>query len=519
MSGASVTRSGGVIAVLTMLSRCLGLVRDMLMAGLFGTGVHMSAFVVAFTIPNLFRRLFGEGALSAAFVPVFIRTRHEEGNDAAWILLRRVSTIVAALLAAFVLAGMLIIDWLSLHWNPSGMPAALLPLLRIMLPYMFFICLAALAMAVLNSFKRFAVPAAMPCLLNIIWISALLFVLPKTIGTPSERITIVAWAVLIAGVAQLLGQMPSLWRRGYRPGIDFDLSSPRVRRVFVLMGPAAVGLAVTQINVVIDRVLASLVADWAPAALFFSERLIYLPLGVFATAMGTALLPALSEHVAKEDGDGLVDTLTTSVRNILLVLIPASIGLLVLAAPIIELLFGWGKFDSSSTLRTALALRYYAPGLIFFGLAKLLVPTFYAHQDTKTPVKLSILTVIVNLTLNITFILTWPVNMKHAGLAFATVLAEGFYVVCLCVMLSKAGLAPRWRSISHSILSALASGFAMAVAAIFAQKAITVRLASMGIAEKPVQAASVLGSIAIAAGIYFLLYFASQLLSRKGRLA
>lgn len=507
MSGKSVTKSSGVIAVMTMLSRCLGLLRDMLMAGLFGTGIKMSAFVIAFTIPNLFRRLFGEGALSAAFVPVFIETRRQSGEKEAWRLARRIITIVAALLAVLVLLGLFLIDWVLAEWNPDGMPGAVLPLLRIMLPYMFFICLAALAMAILNSFKRFAVPAAMPCVLNIIWISALLFVVPQTVGSPAGKIEVVAWAVLIAGAAQLLGQLPSLWRRGYRPGIDFDLSAPKVRRIFILMGPAALGLAVTQINVVIDRILAAWVAPWGPAALFFSERLIYLPLGVFATAMGTALLPALSEHVAKKDGAGLVDTLTISVRNILLVLIPAAIGLFALSDPIIDLLFGWGAFDTASTAQTAIALRFYAPGLIFFGLAKLLVPTFYAHQDTKTPVKLSVLTVFLNLTLNITFVLTWPANMKHAGLAFATVLAEGFYVLALGFMLRKSGIAPRWRGISRSILCALTSGLLMGICAAILHKWVATVLVNAGVADKLGQLISVLGSIAAAAGIYFLLYF------------
>lgn len=495
MSGRSVTKSGGVIAAFTMLSRCLGLTRDMLMAGIFGTGIYMSAFVVAFTIPNLFRRLFGEGALSAAFIPVFIEAKRREGTTSAWILARRVITLVGLFLAAIVIVGIIAIS-LFLQWTePGGMIGAVLPLLRIMLPYMFFICLAALAMAILNSFKVFGVSAAMPCLLNIVWISCLLIFVPAVADAQASRIKAVAWAVVIAGVAQLLGQIPSLWKRGYRPGLDFDFSAPKVRRVFTLMGPAALGLAVTQINVVVDRLLAAWIGDWAPAALFFSERLIYLPLGVFATAVGTALLPTLSEHAAADDAVGLRNTLSTSIRNLLFVLIPSAVGLLVLAKPIIRLLFGWGAFGETSVAQSAIALQFYAPGLIVFGLAKMLVPTFYAHQDTKTPVKLSIATVLLNLVLNLTFVLTWPTEIKHAGLALATVLAESFYVVALTVMLKRKGIGPNWRIILPAATAILIAVAAMGIFASYSNQLLSAVMANAGLQAKVAQAINVVGTI------------------------
>lgn len=504
----------------TSLSRLMGLVRDVLMAGFFGTGLHMSAFVLAFTVPNLFRRLFGEGALSAAFIPVFIETRKREGDEFGWLLARKVVTLTACILAALVVLGCVAIA-VAISLEPRNeMAAAVLPLLLIMLPYMLFICLAALAMAILNSFKRFAVPAFMPCLMNMIWIAAVLFILPQRAGAPSENIHIVAWAVLIAGLAQLIGQLPQLWRCGYRPGISFDTKDRRVKRVFNLMAPAAVGMAVTQLNVVVDRLLAGfLVGDWAPAALFYSERMIYMPLGIFATAMGTALLPALSEHVSDEDPESLHTTLTESLRNILYILIPCAAGLLFMASPIIQMIFEWKEFDAASTAQTAIALQFYAPGLIVFGMAKMLVPTFYAHQDTKTPVKLSLMTVALNLILNITFVLSWPAHMKHAGLALGTVLAETFYVAALIHSLKSKGVKPDWANIVRNSSKALLATAGMVVAVTGLHEPICILLSNTDLHTKLQQVVATLSSIGIGMLIYFGLIALQSLRAIKSKSA
>ena len=511
----SVNKASGVISAFTMLSRCLGLVRDILMAGFFGTSIYMSAFVIAFMIPNLFRRLFGEGALSAAFVPVFIEARKRDGDSRAWLLARRIITLIGSFLALVVLLGL---GGVTLAMSSGGlneMTAAVLPLLRIMLPYMLFICLAALAMAILNAFRHFAVPAAMPCLLNIIWISALLFVVPESAGVPEERIAAVAWAVLIAGAVQLLGQLPALWKRGYRPGLDYNVSDPKVRRVFVLMGPAALGLAVTQVNVLVDKLLAGWIGTWAPAALFFSERLIYLPLGIFATAMGTVLLPTLSEHVAGKEDAQLRDTLTKSISNILFVLIPAAVGLFILAGPIIQLLFEWKQFGSASTAQTAIALKFYAPGLIVFGLAKLLVPAFYAHQNTRTPVRLSVMTVGINLALNLTFVLTWPTHIKHAGLALGTVLAETFYVFALALSLKRQHIAPVWGKVFKHVWRALAAAAVMAAVTLLVHLRLGSYLQTSELPAKMNQLINVSASIVAGAAIYFAVILVMHFCFRK----
>lgn len=427
MENGRIIRTVGAVGFFTALSRILGLARDVLMAGLFGTGVYMSAFVVAFTIPNLFRRLFGEGALSSAFVPVFVETRNREGDARAWALARRMFTLMAAglgLIAALVMLGLFIAGRFTFE---HPMSAQVVSLLKIMFPYMWFICLAALAMAVLHSYHRFNLPAAAPCVLNIIWIGIAAGLCPIWAGRPELQIHAVAWGILAAGFLQLAMQFPMLSRLGFRPGLDIHWKDRKVLRVFGLMGPAALGLAVTQVNVLIDRLLAAWIGPWAPAALYFSERLIYLPLGLFATAMATVLLPVLSGFAAREDHQGFAETVTSSLRQVLFVMIPAAAGLLALSAPITQMVFEWKAFGAASTEQTALALSFYAPGLLVFSLAKVLVPAFYARQDTRTPVKLSLITLAINVVLNITFVLTWPQEMKHAGLALATVIAEAFY--------------------------------------------------------------------------------------------
>ncbi len=505
----SIIKSSRIISLFTMLSRSLGMVRDILMAGFFGTGVHMSAFVLAFTIPNLFRRLFGEGSLSSAFIPVFVETKKREGENQAWLLARHTITLLATFLAGVVAVGILGITIAMRSSHLSEMTSTVLPLLRIMLPYTFFICLAALAMAILNSFRRFAVPAAMPCLLNIIWISTILFIAPRSTGAPESRIHAVAWAILIAGSIQLLGQLPSLLRCGYKPGFAFDVHDPKVRQVFTLMAPAAIAMAVTQINVLIDRLLAAWISDWAPAALFFSERLVYLPLGIFATAMGTVLLPTLSEHAIEKDSDGLRATLTLATKKVLSLLIPAAVGLFVLAAPIIQLLFEWKNFDAASTAQTAIALKFYAPGLIVFGMSKMLVPVFYAHQDMRTPVRLSVVTVGINLVLNIIFVLTWPTHIKHAGLAFGTVLAGTFYVSTLTFSLNKRKLAPSWIIIFKTSWRCIPAAVIMGITAPLIHTTLSTLLTAKELPVKIVQITALPVSIAIAAAIYFTLTFVS----------
>jgi putative peptidoglycan lipid II flippase len=342
-------------------------------------------------------------------------------------------------------------------------------------------------------------------LLNVIWIVAVLGVVPRSGPGLEEKIVVVAWAVLLAGVVQLAFQIPVLIQLGFRPALASPRGDPRVARVLALMGPAALGLAVTQVNVVVDKLLAVWVGPWAPAALFFSERLVYFPLGIFATALGTVLLPAMSGHAASGEENKISAAINHGLRNLLFIMTPAAVGLLVLAGPVVKMIFEWRTFDSVSTTQTMLALQFYAPGLVMFSLSKVFVPAFYARQDTRTPVKVGVISVGLNLVLNIVFVMTWPGPIKHAGLAFATVLAAGFNAAVLAGILHRRYGNPGWREIAGSAVRSLAAAALMGLAAVSAHAGLLRFLSAGPGSEKWVQVGSVMGAIGAGAIAYFLL--------------
>lgn len=431
MQANRILHSARTVGGFTLLSRCFGLVRDILIAYHLGTSLLASAFFVAFTLPNLFRRLFGEGALSAAFIPLFVETREKEDTAAAWKLAQRVGTLLTLLLLLITLIGIgiltlaLQLESLSPSWHTT------LSLARIMLPYLIFICLAALSMGLLNAGGHFTLSAFAPSLLNLTLIATLTLFFPRIACQP-DQIHLLAWSVLIAGLLQLGIQLPSLSKQGARFQPASFHQDPRVRKMLLLMGPAALGVAVTQFNVVIDRLLALWIGDWAPAALFYSERMIYFPLGLIATALGTVLLPTFSNQAAQADRSAISSTLITTLRHMLYIMIPAAVGLLWLSSPVLTTLFNWkGAFDTHSTHLAARALACYAPGLIIFSAAKLIVPAFYALQDTRTPVRIGIRVVGLNLLFNLLAVWLLPTYWKHAGMAAATVLAEGIGMLLL----------------------------------------------------------------------------------------
>jgi len=459
-------RSVGVVGGFTLLSRGLGMLRDILIAYHFGTSVLASAFFVAFTIPNLFRRLFGEGALAASFIPVFIETRTHKGDTAAWDMAAKVVTMAAALLSGIAVLGVVLfsagmhVPCISERW------LATFALSRVMFPYVLLICMAALSMAVLNSFRHFATSAFAPSLLNLILIIAMAALFPLAEPSPDTRVRILAWSVLLAGVAQVAIQLPALKRFGCPFHFSSKWNDPQVRKMLVLMGPAALGMAVTQFNVLIDRLLAMWIGGWAPAALFYSERMIYFPLGIIATALGTVLLPTFSGHAAQGDHASMSRTIAASLRHLAFIMTPAALGLLVLAPQVMRTLFEWnGTFDAESTWLSARALACYAPGLVVFSAAKVFVPAFYAMQDTKTPVRIGICTVALNLALNILFILTLPTYWKHAGMAFSTVASEAAGMAALGAILARRTPGIPWRGILASAMRSLACGLAMAACA------------------------------------------------------
>ena len=510
MEKSRVIRSAFKVGSFTLLSRMLGLIRDTVTAAAFGTSSAMSDFVVAFRVPNMFRALFGEGALSSAFVPVFMATRRQSGDAEAWSVARKAISLVGLVLTSIILAGLVAATYLLRFPNLVEHAPMVLPLARIMLPYMLFICLTALSQAILNSYHKFSLPAFTPSLLNITWIAFVLLLCPRLGNTMDQRIFGVAWGVFFAGLVQLAAQVPSMIKLGYRPGFELDVKDARVVRFLKLMAPTALGQSVSQINVMVNGILARWAAPWAPAALFYAERLLYFPQGILATAMSTVLLPVFSGHAAQGDHDQLKGTLNHALRNLLFVMAPAAIGLLMLAQPITQVVFGWGHFNQESVSHTSLVLQFYAPGLLLFGLAKVFVPAFYALQNTRTPFLVGLLSVTLNLTLNIIFTMTWPRELKAASLALAMVISEGVNGLVLGYFLHRRLGSPGWRHIlfsaSRAVLAAVIMGFCAAASC----AALAHGGAAAGWAPKLVQIVSVFGGI----GLGMLVYLACTALLR-----
>ena len=425
-------KSVSVIGTFTFISRCFGMIRDVLIFNLFGgTSLVTSAFYIAFTLPNLFRRLFGEGALSSSFIPIFIKTKNEYSLKEAWKLNQKIGSLLLITLIIITILGILIfvclsnLNFLNDKWSTT------IDLSLIMFPYLIFICLTSLCMGTLNALNHFVTSAFSPILLNLILIVCMIFVFPLY-NSELDKVVALSWSVIIAGVAQLFFHFPIMIKKG----AIFKFSNPfhdkKVNKVLFLMLPIALGAAVTQFNVIIDKFLAMYVGSWAPAALTFSERLIYLPLGIIATAFGTVLLPSFSEKVSKNDFMSISNTLINSIGFIFYLMTPAFIGLFVLSEPIIETIFKWNvHHEKDSIQHIHRALIFYSPGLIIFSLSKLLIPLFYSIQDVKTPVRIGLIVVFLNLLLNLFSIYLLPEFWKHSGLAFSTVLSEGVGIFML----------------------------------------------------------------------------------------
>jgi putative peptidoglycan lipid II flippase len=455
---------------MTAVSRVLGLAREIAMAYFFGTSALKSAFDLAFIIPNLFRRLFGEGALSSAFVPVFSEALVKEGRDSAYRFAVRVISLLAAVLGAVTLLGILATWPLAQVLPPDSRWLLPLPMLRIMLPYALLICVAALLSGMLNALARFAVPALTPFLLNLIWIVALCVACPLLRDQPETQITVLSGAILAAGLAQVLFQLPELAGQGFRFRLSFSalFADPKLRRVLALMAPAALGIGIIQINVCLDKFLAFWADPAAPAALEYAERIVYLPLGMFGTAFMTVLLPTFSRQAANGDTGMMRETLERAVRNLAVIMAPCSAALLVLALPVISLIYGFkgGRFDETSAVLSARALAAYAPGLLVFSLQKAQTPVFYGLQDLKTPVRVSCVGLCLNVALNVASVALLPHGWKHVGIAGSTVVSSLVNGAMLATILRRRGGFLRLSAVAWPVVRAVACATAMALAAL-----------------------------------------------------
>ncbi|MEA2013819.1 MAG: murein biosynthesis integral membrane protein MurJ [Thermodesulfobacteriota bacterium] len=448
-----VVKAAWVVGLATLLSRIFGFIRDMVVAGFFGAGPATDAFFVAFRIPNLLRRLFAEGSLTIAFIPVFtgyLKKSKKQAVEFAGI----VFTLLSIILVLVSVAGVLFSPWIVKVVAPgfSDVPekyALTVFLTRLMFPYIFFISLVALCMGILNSFRHFAAPALAPVVLNICMIASV-FLLR---GFFADPILSLAVGVMIGGILQLAMQIPFLLKVGAWLKPNFHFNHPGIRRIGRLMLPAVFGAAVYQASIFINTILASLLPEGSVSYLYYADRVVQLPLGVFAIAVGTASLPSFSEQVAAGNYKEMKNTISFSLRLILFITIPAMVALIVLRVPVISVLFQRGMFDAASTVFTAQALLYYAVGLLAFSCVRVVVSAFYAMQDTRTPVKIAVVSLVVHVAMSI--ILMLP--MKHAGLALATSIASTVNVIILAFILKrKVGVfleKPFWSSVFKTTLA------------------------------------------------------------------
>jgi putative peptidoglycan lipid II flippase len=475
ITGARATAAG------TLASRILGLVRDMATAAVLGmSGSPVAdAFVLAFRLPNLFRRLFGEGALTASYLPVFTQ-RYEVDRGKAWQLASVLFTWLTLFLGALTVLSEIVLALIGWTWSDSPSLGLLMRLSAAMLPYMTLICLAAQIAATLQAVGKFSVPAWTPALLNVSMILAAWLVAPRFAGSRETQAFVLAIAVLVGGIAQVLAQLPLLRRMGFQ--FDYRPTAVRedLRRIGYLLAPMVLGLAVTQVNTFSDSVIAWIFESHTPAdstngigwlggvpfpmrqgaatALYYGERLYEFPLGIVGVAVATAIFPLLSRHAARGDREQLGADLTLGLRMVLALSVPAGVGLIVLAGPLVHLLFERGQFTAIDSARAAATTAYFALGVWAYCAAPVVVRGFYALDDSRTPVRVGVW--IVGLDLSLGLALIWPLGER--GLALSTTLSAIAQLLLLLWLFARKYAALEWKSLSAAALRTALASLAMA---------------------------------------------------------
>lgn len=483
------------VSSLTMVSRVLGYVRDFFIARIFGAGLLTDAFFVAFKIPNLLRRLFAEGAFSQAFVPILGEYKNKTSPEETKSLTDAIATLLFLALVVAAALGVALAPFIVYLTAPGFADepekfAVTVQLLRITFPYILFISLVALSAGILNTWNRFAVPAITPALLNVAFIVGAAFFAHHF----DPPVLVLAWAVFVGGLLQLAFQIPFLTRMNLMPRWRLDLSHPGVRRVLLLMAPAAFGVSVSQISLLLNQIFASFLPTGSVSWLYYADRLMELPAGVLGVAVGTILLPSLSKYHAAANTTEYSKLLDWGLRITVLLAVPSAVALAVLALPLIAMLFHYGRFGAEDAWMTRQALVAYSVGLVGMILVKILAPGFYARQNVRTPVKIGVVTLVATQLMNLA--LYGP--LRHAGLALAIGLGACLNALLLYLILRRQNIYVPQAGWPVFILKVLASVGFMAV----------VLFTSMGEASWWLQAAwqlkvpSILGLVLLGTAAY-----------------
>ena len=488
-------RSAGVIGAATMTSRILGLVRDQVLAYYFGAADAMDAFRIAFRIPNILRDLFAEGAMSAALVPTFTRALASDDRPRAWRLASNVITILVLISTILALAGILFARPL-VEFYAAGFAAVpgkidlTVRLTQIMFPFLPLVAVAAAFMAILNALQRFFIPAVSPAMFNVATIVCAVVFVPLAPALGIQPITAIAWATLAGGLGQIVLQWPAIRRLGFRYHAVIDSRDPWLRQIGGLMLPGVAGLAAMQVNLFVNSWLAAGLGTGAVSWLDYAFRLMYMPIGLFGISIATASLPAISGHAAISDDAGVRRAISSGLRMMLMLNVPATAGLIVLATPIVALIFERGRFSAADTAATAAALMWYAPGLLGYSAVKLISPAFYALGNSRIPLAASAASVAVNIVLNLVLV-RW---LGHRGLALGTAVAALLNAGLLVWLLrTRLGGIEGGRVLAATVKIILASAV-MSFAVYYTEWLLHVPFAGTGVA---VQSARVFGAISI----------------------
>jgi putative peptidoglycan lipid II flippase len=431
-----ILKSASIISVITVVSRVLGYVRDQRLTLLLGTTGLADSFVLAYRIPNILRRLVGEGSMTASFIPVFTDYMRNKSREETWEFANRLFWTFCVILSALTVLGVifspLFVRFFSM-FGKNQLQFEAIYLNRLMFPYILFIGMAAMAMAILNCFHIFGPPAATPILLNISFIVFSIAAVWKHFSSPAAALAV---GVLVGGIFQFFWQVPQLAKRGMNFKFAVSFSDPGVRRVVRLMVPGFIGMGIAQINLLVDTIFANakIMPEGSLVSLYVADRVTELVLGGYAIAVATAIMPMMSHQAAAGDHEGMKKTFLFALRIVSFITIPATVGLVILREPIVQVLFQHGRFVAESTRLTARALLYYSLGLPAFAAVKLIVPAFYSTQDTRTPVRVAVLAMLANVLLNVVFLFYFFPKLKNGGPALASALAAYFNVFALFVI-------------------------------------------------------------------------------------